>query len=104
MQLPLAVAEAGQNTGLFPRLGQLHPPLAEPQGQQLAIRYLDLPVDNTIANAVHHVATFNSHVFSYAGRGIRCLLSLRSQGGGDGRPAAREARGSYRPARLCSLS
>ena len=78
---PLAVAEAGQNPGLFPLLGQLHPPLAEPQGQQLAIRYLDLPVDNTIANAVHHVATFYSHVFSYVIPGLTMLACAGGESG-----------------------
>ena len=110
MQLPLAVAEAGQYAGLFLRLRQLHAPLAEPQGLQLPIRYLHLPVDNTVANAVNHVATFNSHICSYVILGSR--MPARSAGnqvslavsGGDGRLTARTAGSRYRPARLCSLS
>ena len=66
MQFPFAVAQVRQNAGLLPRVRQLHAPLAQPQGLQLIIAQPDLTVDDAIADSVHHVAAFNTHMYSFA--------------------------------------
>src|SRR5215510_15971622 len=60
MQLALAVAEVCQEACLFGLLRKFHEALAEMEVFQFTIRNLDLVVDQPIANAVHHIATFQS--------------------------------------------
>src|SRR4029453_4256077 len=60
MQLALAVAEVHQEACLFSSLRKFHEAFAEMEVFQFTIRNLDLFVDKPIANAVHHIATFQS--------------------------------------------
>src|SRR5262245_36788106 len=60
MQLALAVAEVRQEACLFGLLRKFHEAFAEMEVFQFTIRNLDLFVDQPIANAVHHIATFQS--------------------------------------------
>ena len=60
MQLALAVAEIRQNARLFGLIGKFHKAFAETEVFQFTVSNLDLLVDNTIADAIHHIATFRA--------------------------------------------
>ena len=60
MQLVFAVAEIRQNACLFGLICKFHEAFAETEVFQFTVRNLDLLVDNTIADAIHYIATFGA--------------------------------------------